>query len=281
MAGSTKESRCPDNPDLSTLSPILSFFFSSRASSHPFATFFPAVQYFRTVDRSVKDALFLRRGILSINSRFITFTWRGLLEIRETTPLSLPLLNNDFPFPRFFALGSERLYLYLFRGVNGVREVDREERLRLKSFFGINSLRGGEMEGVEARLVSFFVFQQTHCRVSSRATTSWKLRGDTSWGVNECPRRCNLASINPSAGRRDVRPYDDVSLIDVHEATSKQQPHLRRPLHEFPAPPPPSPPSSPFSFSLLVNRFFSADSIFIYLFLSEGWHRHRDTLASS
>lgn len=43
--------------------------------------------------------------------------------------------------------------------------------------------------------------------VSSRAT-SWKLRGDTSWGVNECPRRCNLASINPSAGRRDVRPYD-------------------------------------------------------------------------
>lgn len=28
MAGSTKESRCPDNPDLSTLPPILSFFFS-------------------------------------------------------------------------------------------------------------------------------------------------------------------------------------------------------------------------------------------------------------
>lgn len=109
--------------------------------------------------------------------------------------------------------------------------------------------------------------------VSSRAT-SWKLRGDTSWGVNECPRRCNLASINPSAGRRDVRPYD-VSLIDVHEATS--MPHLRRPLHEFL-------PVSSLSLSpssSRINRFFSQDSIFIYLFLSEGSHRHRDTLASS
>lgn len=93
---------------------------------------------------------------------------------------------------------------------------------------------------------SFFRFPANPFRVvvSSRATTSWKLRGDTSWGVNECPRRCNLASINPSAGRRDVRPYD-VSLIDVHEATS--MPHLRRPLHEF------LPRPSPFSFPLFVK----------------------------
>lgn len=137
------------------------------------------------------------------------------------------------------------------------------------------------MEGVEARLVSFFVFQQTHCRVSSRATTSWKLRGDTSWGVNECPRRCNLASINPSAGRRDVRPYDDdVSLIDVHESNLEAATSPTTTFARI------SPSPLPLSFLFLPPRqgsigFFSADSIFIYLFLSEGWHRHRDTLASS
>lgn len=121
------------------------------------------------------------------------------------------------------------------------------------------------MEGVEARLVSFFVFQQTHCRVSSRATTSWKLRGDTSWGVNECPRRCNLASINPSAGRRDVRPYDDdVSLIDVHESNLEA---ATSPTTTF-ARISPSPSSSPFSFSLLVKdqSVFSRRTRFSFIF---------------
>lgn len=46
MAGSTKESRCPDNPDLSTPYPVLLFLLSPPASSHPLATFLSPVRIF-------------------------------------------------------------------------------------------------------------------------------------------------------------------------------------------------------------------------------------------
>lgn len=50
MAGSTKESRCPDNPDLSTLPPILSFFFSFLLllphTLSPLATFLSPIRIF-------------------------------------------------------------------------------------------------------------------------------------------------------------------------------------------------------------------------------------------
>lgn len=104
MAGSTKESRCPDNPDLSTLPPILSFFFSfllllPHTLSPPSS---PPSGYFRTGSEwvgcvwVVATLLAEKRGGPFELTRDLLYLY-ARIRIRETFR-SKTSLNNDFPF---------------------------------------------------------------------------------------------------------------------------------------------------------------------------------------
>ena len=113
--------------------------------------------------------------------------------------------------------------------------------------------------------------------VSSRAT-SWRLRV-IHHGVSTSVPAAVIShpSTPPQDERTSVLTTFPWSMSTVLEATSK--PHLRPVL-------PISPPLQQFSLSLSfplpfgINRFLSTNSIFIYLFLSEGSHRHRDVSGS-